>query len=660
MVALIRQSVPLARLTIRHGGARGMKRKLGTGILVLAALAAAQDLTVVSAASFLPGIAPESLGTAFGAALASETRSAELDAEGKLPLELAGVTLEVNGERAPLLFVSPAQINFLTPRWVRTGVAEVVVANRATARTVRGTAVVRLVAPGLFVSAGRGVIVNAVTWQPGPFRVETVETPGRDRRTRLAVFATGLRWAGNPNLEPGREDVRGRVRASLQRADGRALALPVEFAGPAAGFFGLDQVNVLLPPEADGFGEAALTLTVDGARSNEAPLQVAALPLDAIGVRALELPGSVAGGETVRAAALLNAPAPAGGLPLTPDSSDRTAANVPNLVAAPAGQTRAEFEVRTTRVATSRNVRVSVQGGGAEVAEELRIRPAGAPALEALEVTPPALAAGSVARATVSLSAPADTDSAVVTLAAIPARIPLPASVTIPFGRNSVSFDLAIPPDAAPGAVTVAATYEGQTRQRELEIRPPLALTLSPASVTGGRPVTGRVTVAQAAPASGVPVTLASSSPLLARTPAAVTVPPGSSSVEFTVETASANADERVTITAQAGAASASTQLLVEADSFGIESFTITPGGVAGGGSADGVVQIRSSTPVLGLISIFSSNMAVARAPLFVLAPRGQTRVQFRIQTSPLPFSGVVEFTVSFFGSSRTAALRVN
>lgn len=637
-----------------------MKLKLGSGILCLAALAAGQDLAVVSAASFLPGVAPESLGTAFGSALASETRSAELDAEGNLPLELAGVTLELNGERAPLLFVSPAQINFLTPRTVRTGVAEVVVTNRAIARTVRGSAVVRLTAPGVFVSAGRGVIVNAVTWQLGPFRVETVETPGGDRRTRLAVFATGVRWAGNPNFEPGREDVRGRVRASLQRADGRALALPVEYAGPAAGFFGLDQVNVLLPPEADGFGEAVLTLTVDGAGSNEAPLQVAALPLDAIGVRALELPGTVAGGEAVRAVALLNAPAPAGGLPLTPDSSDRTAANVPNLVVAPAGQTRVEFEVRTARVTASRTVRVSVQGGGAAVVEELRIRPAGAPGLEALEVAPAVLAAGGAARATVFLSAPADTDAATVALAATPARVQLPASLTIPFGRSSASFDLAIPPDAAPGVVTVAATYDGQSRQCDVEIRPPLALTLSPASVTGGRPVTGRVTVAQAAPVGGVRVALASSSPLLVRTPAAVTVPTGSSAVDFTVETASANADERVTVTAQAGAASASAPLLVEADSFGIESFTITPGGVAGGSSADGVVQIRSSTPVLGLISIFSSNMAVARAPLFVLAPRGQTRVQFRIQTSPLPFSGVVEFTASFFGSTRTATLRVN
>lgn len=637
-----------------------MKWRLGTGILFLAALAAGQDLTVVSAASFLPGIAPESLATAFGSALASETRSAELDADGNLPLELAGVTLELNGERAPLLFVSPAQINFLTPRTVRTGVAEVVVTNRAIARTVRGSAVVRLVAPGLFVSAGRGVIVNAVTWRPEPFRVETAEISGSDQRTRLAVFATGLRWAGNPNFEPGREDVRSRVRASLQRADGRALALPVEYAGPVSGFFGLDQVNVLLPPEADGFGEAGLTLRVDGAGSNEAPLEVEALPRDAIRVRALEAPDSATGGELVRAVALLNAPAPAGGLALTPDSSDRTVANVPNLVLAPAGQTQAAFEVRTNRVTASRTVRLSVQGGGAEAAQELRLRPAGAPVLEALEVTPSALAAGSAARGTVFLSVPADTDSAVVTLTAIPARIQVPASVTVPFGRNSASFDLEIPPDAAPGVVTLAATYDRQTRQRDVEIRAPLALTLSPAAVTGGRPVTGRVTVAQAAPASGVRVGLASSSPLLVRTPAAVTVPSGSSSVDFTVETASANSDERVTITAQTAAASASAQLLVEADSFGIESFTITPGGVAGGSSAEGVIQIRSTTPVLGLISIFSSNMAVARAPLFVLAPRGQTRVPFRIQTSPLPFSGVVEFTASFFGSTRTATLRVN
>ena len=67
---------------------------------------------VVNAASYAQPITPGSLVSIFGTNLANATASAS-----QLPLttELSGTSVTVNGVKAPLLFVSPEQINLETP-----------------------------------------------------------------------------------------------------------------------------------------------------------------------------------------------------------------------------------------------------------------------------------------------------------------------------------------------------------------------------------------------------------------------------------------------------------------------------------------------------------------------------------------------------------------
>lgn len=45
-------------------------------------------------------------------------------------------------------------------------------------------------------------ILNAVTYQLDPFAVQTAQNRGSDKRTRLAIFGTGFRYAGNPTHDP--------------------------------------------------------------------------------------------------------------------------------------------------------------------------------------------------------------------------------------------------------------------------------------------------------------------------------------------------------------------------------------------------------------------------------------------------------------------------
>ena len=90
-----------------------------------------ESIVVQSAAAPVGVVAPASLGSIFGANLASTTQQA---ISQPLPLSLGGVSLTVqdsagNSAGAPLLYVSPGQINFLMPPGMATGVATFTITN---------------------------------------------------------------------------------------------------------------------------------------------------------------------------------------------------------------------------------------------------------------------------------------------------------------------------------------------------------------------------------------------------------------------------------------------------------------------------------------------------------------------------------------------------
>ena len=92
-------------------------RLLGYGAILAARAAhpilnAQSSFTIVSAASYQRTVAPDSLASMFGANLAPATASATLDANGQLPTQLGGISVEVDGPAASLIYVSPLQVNF--------------------------------------------------------------------------------------------------------------------------------------------------------------------------------------------------------------------------------------------------------------------------------------------------------------------------------------------------------------------------------------------------------------------------------------------------------------------------------------------------------------------------------------------------------------------
>jgi uncharacterized protein (TIGR03437 family) len=176
--------------------------RLGVTAEVLGTPAPARGAAVVvSAASFLDNgsVAPDSVATIFGADLSDQTAAA-----GQVPgTDLGGVTVEVRdasgvGRLAKLIWVSPAQINFVTPDQTATGLATIIV-NRTGQSVASGVVEVTRVAPGVFLPEG-------------------IPSPSGDT---LTLNATGIR--GRSSLSAIRVTI-GVTPASVMRAEPSTVA----------------------------------------------------------------------------------------------------------------------------------------------------------------------------------------------------------------------------------------------------------------------------------------------------------------------------------------------------------------------------------------------------------------------------------------------------
>jgi hypothetical protein len=165
-----------------------------------------------------------------------------------------------------------------------------------------------------------------------------------------------------------------------------------------------------------------------------------------------------------------------------------------------------------------------------------------APALASYTISPSSVLAGTNAIGTITLTAPAPAIGANVTLLTDSPVVNIPASITIPGGQSSISFNIGTQIPASTTTATLGARYGGSTINAPLTVTvgpaaPALsALTLSPSSVVGGGTSQATITLTAAAPTGGITVQITSSSPT-AKVPASVLVPTGATSAIFAVTT---------------------------------------------------------------------------------------------------------------------------
>ncbi|MDX2033402.1 MAG: hypothetical protein SF339_22190 [Blastocatellia bacterium] len=227
-------------------------------------------VAAVSAADFKgPSLAPESIATAFGMALATATEAATAT---PLPTALAGTQVLVRDsagrERAAaLFFVSPTQVNFQIPTETAPGTATITIANGDGVSSI-GTTQIVPVRPAFFAAnaTGRGIVAGVALRIKGDGQqsYEAIALPDAATTQMLPVPI---------DLGPPEDQVflilygtgiRGRSALSAVSASIGGAPVEVAFADAHPTLVGLDQVNLRLPRSLAGRGEAAITLTADG------------------------------------------------------------------------------------------------------------------------------------------------------------------------------------------------------------------------------------------------------------------------------------------------------------------------------------------------------------------------------------------------------------
>ncbi len=227
---------------------------------------------VVNAASLTPGpteLAPGSLISIFGTEMAGSAASA-----GVLPLPeaLAGARVTINGVSAPLLFVSPNQINAQIPYELAGASVGAVEVRYSGVGSTSVTFPMATAAPGIFSAdqsgAGRGAVLHAGTSQ-----AVNQANPARPGEF-IEVFVSGLGFTlpGATTGQPAPADPLLTTLLPTTATLGGAPA-QVTFSGLAPHFVGLYQVNVQVPENA-ATGALPLVISNNGVASNTVTVDI--------------------------------------------------------------------------------------------------------------------------------------------------------------------------------------------------------------------------------------------------------------------------------------------------------------------------------------------------------------------------------------------------
>jgi uncharacterized protein (TIGR03118 family) len=198
---------------------------------------------VVNAASFAGPIAPGALTTIFGTGLAATTRVWEIAdiANGKLPVQLDGVSVTIDNKPAYVYYVSPSLIDVIAPPDSTAGPVAVVVTNSGAA-SASVKAQLQAAAPAFFAIGKYAIATHANGTLVGPANVLPGATPAAPGEV-IVVYGTGF--------GPTTPAVDGLVAtASANIANSPAVTIggataTVQYAGLSGP--GLDQVNVAVP-----------------------------------------------------------------------------------------------------------------------------------------------------------------------------------------------------------------------------------------------------------------------------------------------------------------------------------------------------------------------------------------------------------------------------
>lgn len=232
--------------------------------------------SIENAASSVAGpIAPQMLVTIRGVNLASQALN---ESGSPLPMSLGGTSVSFNGVSAPLLYVSPSQINAQVPTAAGSSADISVVVTAGAASSAPFSVAAALMQPGIFTqdSSGCGQASAYNIHSDGSLTINTPETsldPTSD--LGLAIFLTGLGpfpdredgvpWQYNPADNQAGLYLPRLGNIALQSS---TFELQTAYAGPAPGAVGVDQINAMFyegtAPSAPEGCEVPMSISLEG------------------------------------------------------------------------------------------------------------------------------------------------------------------------------------------------------------------------------------------------------------------------------------------------------------------------------------------------------------------------------------------------------------
>jgi len=186
------------------------------------------------------------------------------------------------------------------------------------------------------------------------------------------------------------------------------------------------------------------------------------------------------------------------------------------------------------------------------------------------------------------------------------------------------------------------------------------SLSTNPASVVGGSPATGTVTLTATAPTGGALVSLSSASTAIA-VPANVSVTQGTNAASFAIATSAVPTLTSATISAAYNGSSKTAVLTVTpAPGPSLATLTLDRAGVVGSTSFMATVTLTAPAQAGGAtVAMTSSKPSLAAPPASVVVPAGATTATTLVTTGRTRHTANVTISASYAGVTRSATIKI-
>jgi len=238
----------------------------------------------VNSASFLPGGAPGELITLYGDNIGPTTAAPMTVAGGYVTQTLGGVSVQVDGNPAAMVYVSQHQINLQVPYEATIGQNKTIVVSNGANPSANGTINIAATSPGIFTVDGVQAAAVNTSKTTGETSINSSSAAAHVGDT-VSLYVTG-EGTYTTTVAPldGYVIPEGTLPAAMPVLNAPVTATiggvnaPVTYAGPYdGGMLGVCQVNLTVPSHTTNTKGVAVVLTI-GVNTTQGGVTIATQP----------------------------------------------------------------------------------------------------------------------------------------------------------------------------------------------------------------------------------------------------------------------------------------------------------------------------------------------------------------------------------------------